>query len=163
MSDNKMMQEESQVGKDFWYVGTLITVKADAVSTDNKFAMFECLVPAGFEPPYHIHKEEDEAFYVLEGEMEFFLDGKKMEGGKPGTFVYLPRNVPHGVRAVGDKPVRLLNFFNRAEFLGLFLEMAEPASRKELPPPTAWDFEKVMELSEKYNAVTLGPLNEFVK
>ncbi|ANE48188.1 hypothetical protein SY83_19950 [Paenibacillus swuensis] len=154
--------KESQVGKEFWYVGTHLTIKADAISTDGKFAMFECLVPAGFEPPYHIHTEEDEAFYILEGEMEFYLDGEKIEA-KPGSFVFLPKNVPHGVRAVGNEPVRLLNFFSRAEFLGIFLEMAEPALNSDLPPFISFDMDKVMELSEKYKAITLGPLDQFIK
>lgn len=67
------------------------------------------------------------------------------------------------MRVVGGKPARLLNFFSRAEFLGMFLEMAEPALSKELPPSVEFDIAKILELSEKYNAVTLGPIDQFVK
>ncbi|MBA2937668.1 cupin domain-containing protein [Paenibacillus sp. CGMCC 1.16610] len=162
MSSHAINTQQSQVGKDFWYLGTLMTVKADAVSTNNSFGMVECSVPVGFEPPYHIHQEEDESFYILDGEVDFFLDGKKIEA-KAGAFVFLPKGIAHGLRVVGSKPARLLNFFSRAEFLGMFLEMAEPALKKELPPPAPIDVPRLLQLSEKYNAVTLGPLDQFVK
>ena len=106
--------QESQVGKDFWYLGSLLTVKADGISTNNKMAMFECLLPVGFEPPYHVHSDEDESYYLIDGEVDFFLDGKKIEG-KAGSFVYLPKKVPHSVRVVGTKPARILNFLERPD------------------------------------------------
>jgi quercetin dioxygenase-like cupin family protein len=162
MSTKETITLPSKEEQHYWYLGTLMSVKADATSTNNSYGMVECLVPAGFEPPYHVHHEEDESFYVLEGEVDFYLDGQKIEA-KPGAFVFLPRDIPHGLRVVGNGPARLLNFFSRAEFLGFFLEMSEPALSMELPAPSEPDVPRLMELSKKYNAEPLGPLDKFIK
>ena len=60
----------------------------------------------GVEP--HIHSDHTDSFYVLEGEVEFFLDGA-WHVTSPGTFVSIPPNVEHGFRPCGVG-FRLLNF-----------------------------------------------------
>src|SRR5947209_10807642 len=56
----------------------------------------------------HTHPDHTDSFYVLEGEVEFFLDGAWQVKG-PGTFVSIPPNVVHGFRPAGTA-IRLLNF-----------------------------------------------------
>ena len=56
----------------------------------------------------HVHAEEDDAFYILEGEMTFMLSGEDVPA-PPGTFVLVPPGVEHGFRNDGDVPVRMLN------------------------------------------------------
>jgi mannose-6-phosphate isomerase-like protein (cupin superfamily) len=56
----------------------------------------------------HVHREEDDAFYILEGEMTFTLSGDDV-AAPPGTFVLVPPGVEHGFRNDGDVPVRMLN------------------------------------------------------
>jgi mannose-6-phosphate isomerase-like protein (cupin superfamily) len=69
----------------------------------------ELSFPADFEGvDPHTHADHTDSFYVLEGEVEFFLDGEWREVG-PGAFVSIPRNVEHGFRPAGTA-IRLLNF-----------------------------------------------------
>jgi len=57
----------------------------------------------------HRHPDHVDAFYVLEGEAEFFMDGELVRGG-PGTFVAAPVGVEHGFRVAGDADLVMLNF-----------------------------------------------------
>jgi quercetin dioxygenase-like cupin family protein len=82
-------------------------VLADAASTGGAYAAFEGVLPAGSGPPCHLHRREDEAFYVLEGQFAFTVDGNAMTAG-PGDFIHAPRGVPHSFRNVGPGVGRLL-------------------------------------------------------
>ena len=63
----------------------------------------------------HVHAEEDDAFYILEGEMTFFF-GDEEAAAPPGTFVLVPPGVAHGFRNDGDVPVRMFNIHAPAGF-----------------------------------------------
>ena len=65
-------------------------------------------IAAGRELEAHVHEGEDDAFYILEGEMTFVLSEREVSA-PPGTFVLIPPGVEHGFRNDGDVPVRMLN------------------------------------------------------
>lgn len=60
-------------------------------------------------PPLHLHRDVDEAFFVLEGHYDFHCGEDRIEAG-PGAFVLLPRGLPHRYRAGADGG-RVLMFF----------------------------------------------------
>jgi quercetin dioxygenase-like cupin family protein len=83
-------------GEAFWGFGALWTPKATAEQTGGRFSMIEEVAPRGEGTPLHVHREDDETFYVLEGELTFYLN----EGGQPipasaGSFVHIPGGVVH--------------------------------------------------------------------
>ena len=63
----------------------------------------------------HVHAEEDDAFYIVEGQMTF-LFGSDEALAPPGTFVLVPPGVEHGFRNDGDVPVRMLNIHSPGGF-----------------------------------------------
>jgi mannose-6-phosphate isomerase-like protein (cupin superfamily) len=63
----------------------------------------------------HVHEDEDDAFYILDGEMTFTLDGEEV-AAPPGTFVLVPPEVQHGFRNDGAVPVRMMNIHAPAGF-----------------------------------------------
>ena len=63
----------------------------------------------------HVHDDEDDAFYILEGELTFVVDGETVPA-PPGTFVLVPPGVEHGFRNDGTGPVRMLNIHAPAGF-----------------------------------------------
>jgi len=69
----------------------------------------------GRELEAHRHADEDDAFYILEGEMTF-TSGDRTVRAPPGTFVLAPEGVQHGFRNDGDVPVRMLNLHAPAGF-----------------------------------------------
>ncbi len=66
-------------------------------------------------PGEHVHADEDDSFYVLEGELTFSVDGEEVVAG-PGTFVLVPPGVPHGFANRGDEVARCLNVHAPAGF-----------------------------------------------
>jgi mannose-6-phosphate isomerase-like protein (cupin superfamily) len=72
-------------------------------------------IAAGRELEEHVHQEEDDSFYILEGEMTFTIDGEDV-AAPPGTFVLVPPGVKHGFRNDGDTPVRMFNIHAPAGF-----------------------------------------------
>ena len=80
-------------GSAVWYMGNLFDILADSGETGGRFALIETLSRKGTEPPRHIHWNEDEAWYVLEGEISFYV-GDETHRATPGSFVFAPRGVP---------------------------------------------------------------------
>jgi mannose-6-phosphate isomerase-like protein (cupin superfamily) len=65
-------------------------------------------IAPGRELDAHVHDDEDDAFYIVEGEMTFTF-GDREVSAPPGTFVLAPPGVEHGFRNDQDRPVRMLN------------------------------------------------------
>jgi mannose-6-phosphate isomerase-like protein (cupin superfamily) len=72
-------------------------------------------IAPGRELEEHVHREEDDAFYILEGELTFTF-GDERAAAPPGTFVLIPPGVPHGFVNAGERPVRMLNIHAPAGF-----------------------------------------------
>lgn len=73
------------------------TFLATGEDTNGKYALWEALVPPGGGPPPHVHSEEQEGFFVLEGEITFTIDGKRLVAAE-GMFANMPVGTPHAPR-----------------------------------------------------------------
>ena len=93
-------------GRSSWVTGDLYTIKASGEETGGAFALIEAVVPPGGGPPPHIHRREDEAFYVLEGELHFHADGREIAAGA-GSWVTLARGSLHHFKNIGETPAKL--------------------------------------------------------
>lgn len=91
--------------------------------TAGHYFLMEAVVPPGGGPPPHIQTREEEGFYVLEGEVVFRADGQSWVG-TPGTFLHVPRGVPHQFKNESDEPVRMLIFFAPAGIEVMMEKMA---------------------------------------
>jgi quercetin dioxygenase-like cupin family protein len=146
-------------GPAVWFLNQLAVVKATAKQTGDAFGLVELIAPVGPASPYHVHRAEDETFYVLEGQLEFISGERRFTGG-PGTYVFLPRDIPHGFRVVGAAPARCLILTTPGGFEGFVMEMGQPAKSLTLPAPSAPDMDKLKALAAKYRIEILGPLPE---
>ena len=72
-------------------------------------------IVAGRHLETHVHADEDDAFYIIEGELTFEVDGEEV-AAPPGTFVLVPPGVPHGFTNHGSTPVRMFNTHAPAGF-----------------------------------------------
>lgn len=144
-------------GQAVWFLGTLMTVKAEAARTDGAYMVVECLLAPGFGPPPHLHHRDDEAFYILEGELSGFCGDREWQGG-PGTFVFLPRGLQHGFRVEGETPARVLQLGNGSEFERFIAEAGVPAQAPTLPPPPGPDeIGRMLATAPKYDIEILPP------
>ena len=137
-----------------WFVGCRIWRRAGAAQTGGAFGLIEQIVPPGLGSPYHVHHNEDEAFYVLDGEIRFFSEGRTWVLG-PGGFAFLPRGVPHGFRTEGDAPSRSLLLITSAGLEEFVAELSSP-----VPPAGPPDMDALMAAAGRHGLELLGPLPE---
>jgi mannose-6-phosphate isomerase-like protein (cupin superfamily) len=114
---------------------TTILVRASADSTGGAFTVFEESPPV-LDTSRHVHANEDEMYYVLEGEHVFVCGDQEFRLG-PGGMVFLPRGIPHEHRRVVPKAGRLLSMASPAGFKGFFRVLAD-AHRVGEPSETAY-------------------------
>lgn len=103
-------------------------------------------------PPRHVHKNEDEAFHVIEGVMSFEVDGRRFEAG-PGTLVWLPREHPPAFSNLSAEPVYLVGIIVPSGLEGMFEEHARYFSTLTGPP----DEGALATISARYGVTILGP------
>ncbi len=114
------------------------TEKVLGDSTRGAYTAMEVTM-RGQGPPLHVHADLEEAFYVVEGEVEFVIDGKTTRA-TPGTFLLSPRGVPHKFRLVSREPAKLFKIISPPGF-EMFFEEIDGES----------DLNRIMEASKKYN------------
>lgn len=102
--------------------------------TSGEMAVIEMVLPEGAEPPLHLHENEDETFYVLEGEMAFNIDGKDRLA-QPGEAVYAPRKVPHSFKIL-SKQATFITVITPGKLWNYFIEFSAPATGElQVSPP----------------------------
>jgi quercetin dioxygenase-like cupin family protein len=143
-------------GDAIWFLQSRMTVKATGESTHGAFGLTEVVVPPTFSPPMHVHHREDESFYVLAGELTVRC-GDETISAAAGTFVQLPRGVPHSFVVTSDTPVRMLNLMTPGGGEGFFVEAGRPAEDDGLPPAGPIDIARLRHAGEVYGAEVVGP------
>ena len=105
----------------------------------------------GSGPPPHIHNREDEAFYVLEGEIQFHADGSSF-AATSGAWVTLAKGSLHHFKNTGSKPARMLIMVTPSGLENFFLEIGREAIDGESEPvaPTPEDIQKLLQTAPKY-------------
>jgi quercetin dioxygenase-like cupin family protein len=143
-------------GEAFWFLNTLTINKVGEHHTHGELAIVDHRVPAGFAPPPHIHRGADEILFVLDGHLEGFCGTTNWEAG-PGSLVFLPRDVPHGLHVSDAGPARALVILAPAGFDRFVAALGEPAQRLTLPEPVAPDAARVVEVAAAHGISVLPP------
>jgi quercetin dioxygenase-like cupin family protein len=104
-------------------VGGPLTFKARGEQTGGRLTAFENVIPPGEGPPLHRHADEDETWQVLEGELRFRL-GDEISRAPAGSFVFVPRGLPHCFQNVGNEAARILVIFAPAGMERFFDRLA---------------------------------------
>ena len=123
---------EAHAGERLRFGEVTILVRASTDTTGGAFAVFE-EVPPLVDTPLHVHANEDELFYSLEGEHVVEVGDEELRIG-PGGVVFAPRGVPHSQRRVVPGEGRLLIMTSPAGFEGFFRELAAAEAAGRLGP-----------------------------
>ena len=142
---------------DVWWKTGRIRIKTAGEQTGGRFSQVESLDPQGSGTPMHVHLNEDETFYVLEGEVSLFVDGERIDVSA-GDFAYVPRGASHGY-VVRSEQARMLVTFSPAGFEEAFVELGVPVVEGEAPPTETVlpPVEEIVRAFAPYGCEILGP------
>ena len=144
-------------GSAVWVAGDLITFKLVGKDTGGQFAVAEDETPPGGGPPPHIHRREDELFYVLEGEYEFLIGDETIRAGA-GSVVYGPRNVTHTFRNPGPDPAKMVAFVTPPGLEHFLSEVGAPAIEGSTAPSFGKaEIERMLAVAPEYDIEIKAP------
>ena len=130
-------------------------LKASHKSTGGALTIIEVLQAPGRAAPWHVHRREDEMFYVLDGEV-LFKCGDELVQGQPGSFVFLPRDIPHSYKNVGDTTARWLILTTPAGAEGFSRDSGTPAL-EDCIRSQPLDPRRFTAVAARYRIEILGP------
>jgi len=143
---------EPGAGRTLKVLGVTHIYKAMATDTAGSLSFWEDVVPPGTGVPPHVHEREDEAFYVLSGEIQVEFDSESAPRRVgPGGFFYGARRRRHAYRNVSDEPARVLVLCTPSCGLDRMFAELESATAGEMP-----QIEKLAAITAKYG-VTIEP------
>lgn len=141
----------------YWFFDQLVDILASGEQTGGSYSVSEALGPQGFATPLHKHRDLDEGFYIIEGELTVWY-GEEVEVLGAGDFLLAPRGVPHTIRNTGSADTRMLVVSTPAGFEDFVRAFGTPALTHELPvlegPP---DIERAAMLAAENGIELLGP------
>ncbi|MBS1664745.1 MAG: cupin domain-containing protein [Bacteroidetes bacterium] len=141
------------------FFGVPKTVHLSGIETGNELSLFEAQMVTGCDSGLHVHANEDEAVYLLEGELELTI-GDTLVTLKTGTSIFIPRNTPHRLRNKKVKTARML-LLNTPGTLDPFIKMAGVRMRNEDEKISAYPSPEqigpIMLLCEEYDFHMLIP------
>lgn len=145
-------------GRTIAVVGDVYRFLATGEDTNGKYALWEALVPPGGGPPPHVHSREEEGFYVLEGEITFTVNDKKIVA-KAGTFANMPIGTPHSFRNESGRPAKMLISVAPAGLESMFFEVGVPLTEGATTavPPTQEEIEKLLAVAPRYGVEIMLP------
>jgi len=144
-------------GKALWHLGALLTFKATSEQTAGRMWAKELSAPRGMAAPMHRHSREDEAFYVLDGEVSVYV-GDQVVRAQAGDFLWAPREVPHAF-CIESPLARMLVVSTPGGFEEFFFETGEPAAALTPPPPVKEppDLDALVAALAEHGVAVVGP------
>jgi quercetin dioxygenase-like cupin family protein len=125
-------------GPAFWGPNDRYTFLVTGAQSDGAYFIMEADVPPGGGPPPHIHRREQESFYLLDGTLEIQMGDKTVQASK-GDFVHIARGEVHCFRNTGSTTARLLLIFSPGGIEGFFEDSLERVQDRSEEQPKNWE------------------------
>jgi quercetin dioxygenase-like cupin family protein len=149
------MSKETPARK-IWFLGGLVTIHLTAEDTNGEFSLLESKVPAGQQPPLHVHRNDDEGFYLLDGRLTLWVGPDRIDL-QPGEFALAPHGVPHTYRVESEEGARWLVTSSDGSFDRFVAAYGIPAAEDRFPDPGEPDVERLDRLAAEHGIDILGP------
>jgi quercetin dioxygenase-like cupin family protein len=131
----KAIVHKSGEGQAFWMLGGLYEVLLSSDETKGATTVMQMTMRAGMGPPPHVHHGVVETVYVVDGTINYRIDGEEIEAG-PGSLFRVPADTREAF--VPKSNARVLVTYEPGGMDKFFAEAGDRAERRELPPtPTA--------------------------
>ncbi|MEV5576062.1 cupin domain-containing protein [Spirillospora sp. NPDC052269] len=139
----------------FWFLGGQARILLPGGATDDALSLMEFADPVGHAPPLHVHENEDELWFVLDGEVTFLV-GDESHDLVAGQVAHGPRGVPHSYLVRSPKGARLAVVFSPASIERYFRANGTPVGEAgDLPPE--FDLETVIASAAAFGLRVAGP------
>ena len=139
-------------GRDYDWSADHTFVKVSAEDTGGQYTLMEDNLKANFKLGLHMHRTHAETFYILEGSVDFYVDGDWMTC-TPGTCLHVPPGVQHACELTpGSTEGRMLMIYQPSGFDQYLAELST------INEADFEDSEKMAALNEKYDIVNIGPV-----
>jgi mannose-6-phosphate isomerase-like protein (cupin superfamily) len=143
-----------------WFLDTLASVHVASSQGTVGISVLERRAPYGDSPALHLHRAEDEVFYILEGELRFQVEHEQRRLG-PGQTLLAPQGVPHTYRVESAEGAHWLTITTRGDFERFMRALARPAEKLALPPPsgepTPEAIQRLAETARAHGIEIVGP------
>ena len=146
-------------GRSVWLMGMLCAFKAISEDTGGAYSLYVATIPLGAGAPPHIHHRETEAFYMLEGTLDF-IAGERVVHATSGDFLHVAKGMVHGYTNPGPEIARYVGIVTPGGLHEqLFAALGEEAAAETLPPPPAGppDMARLIELASRYHTEIVPP------
>ena len=141
---------------DVWWKSGRVTVKTAGAETGNALSQIEVDDPRGGGTPLHVHHNEDETFYVLQGEVTFLVGDERIDVAA-GDFLFAPRDIPH-TYVVRSERARMLVTASPGGVEQVFVSLGVPVTGSEPPADAVMPpMDELVRLFEGYGCEILGP------
>jgi len=138
-----------------WKSGRM-TVKAGGAEESHAFSQIEVDDPRGSGPPVHVHHNEDETFYVLDGDVTFLVGDERIDV-TAGDFLFAPRDIPHAY-VVRSERARMLATASPGGAQQVFVRLGTPVTGSEPPADAVMPpMDELVRLFAGYGCEILGP------
>jgi len=124
-------------------------VKVSTADTGGAFALMEDNLKVEFALGLHLHRQHAETFYILDGDVNFWIDGDWMTAA-PGTCIHIPPGIPHAVDLPPGRTGRMLMIYQPSGFDQYLAEL------KSMTDEQLADEKLMGELDVKYDIINLG-------
>jgi quercetin dioxygenase-like cupin family protein len=131
---NEVKYVPAGTGPRYWGPGDSLSYLVTGAESGGAYFIFEVLVPPGGGVPSHIHRREDESFYLLEGTLTVDADGRRYKASA-GDFIHLPRGKAQCFRNQGDVNVKMVATVSSAGLETFFEEAFYPGTSEISAPP----------------------------
>jgi len=138
-------------GRPIHVLGNDVVIKISSRDTGGAFAVFEGQTRPLAGPPLHRHRDQDEWWYVVDGEYKFEVEGQEIYA-RPGTTVFAPRGSRHTFQNIGSTYGRMVTTVVPGGLDDFFEEADAATPRGTVPDPA-----KMLPIFEKYGLELLGP------
>jgi mannose-6-phosphate isomerase-like protein (cupin superfamily) len=141
--------------KEFVLAGVVMKRLVSGEQTEGSFCLFENRSSGQTRTPIHVHADDDETVYVVEGQVTAIVDGEARTLS-PGESIFLRRGIPHQLMNPHDQPARYVLIGTPSVFERFLAEAGRELRKGEVVgPPTAADIERLKAAAPRFGITLL--------
>lgn len=153
----RALSTSAGTGRAWWFLGTLAVLRNPSGAPRTP-TVIELTIPSGGSPPLHIHRNLDDNFLLLEGELVVRC-GAERTVARPGSYVALPAGVAHTFLVTSSSPARMLLVHAADDFLRFIEAVGTATEELRLPPAGEHDLgrEALIRIGAEHDLSIIGP------